>query len=355
MEYKNKALFRMNRLFIIIVTLCLFSTGVMAQEPPTKNTQPANTEQPAVTEVNSQIKADTTKIDEVKPEIEKKGKTISKKSEEPKNEEGASSANDNKASVGQDKEKTKKQETKPENQSNATEPKATEQKSEAKANDGVANVDNSKPNNNENNKRPAKLSADELKAKVDSLSKKIEALNKIIAEKEAQIGTKEERVNALLNRVKEDSLTIIKYRKDVSFVDTCLITLANKRLDEPFNKRNIDNAIRCFDMIYTKDLRQGLSIVLTLLQCYEKSYLELKQIVTEASKDIDGKFTESPSTCAKYKAKYIAKIKAMPYYKSYYKTDWPIGMLDIQIDRALKALENHSAKTPADFSKVFDE
>ena len=155
-----------------------------------------------------------------------------------------------------------------------------------------------------------------------------------------------------LLQVKDGEIAVLKERE--GFVDTCMVSLANRWLYEKYDRQTIQKAKTYFDRIYSTRYKNQWAIVQELVNCYETSYLELQKILHEAQSDdmrTRMAFLLMPDS---YKDKYLKKIKDMSYYKKYYHTEWNILYMDELIDFAVESIKNHCKDKPADFSLVLD-
>jgi len=200
---------------------------------------------------------------------------------------------------------------------------------------------------------------DSVRTIIDSLETIIESQKSLTNEYIRQIETLSSTIQN--DSVQLDSLThllqtreneLMTFKSNQGFIDTCLLKISLRTLSEAYNKKRVDEAIICFDKIYSTKLKQDLSMLPILLREYEKAYQEFILILSEAQKDDDRK---SPFACDQYKKKYIDKIKSMSYYKTYFTNkNWYITYLNDQITTALDKLNNHSNNKYADFRTILN-
>lgn len=213
----------------------------------------------------------------------------------------------------------------------------------------------------------------------DSIGYILDSLNKIIMYKDSIVNdylmvmtTLKENINSDSVKIsdilhKNDSLAnvIISQDKEIksletelenekTFVDTCVIKLANRWLFQRFRKRNVDEVISYFERINSSKLKDDYLIVQTLLKEYEKSYVEFQSLLREAQNDIDREIGLT-KTVGDFKSRYKQRIESMPYYQRYYNKDWTIKYLDEQIEIFLETLNNHTKDKPADFDFLIDK
>lgn len=166
---------------------------------------------------------------------------------------------------------------------------------------------------------------------------------------ECQRDSMQHSIDSLQVVIQNQAYELQKIKSNIGFVDTCMVKLANRWLYEPFDKADVNEAIRYFERIYSSQLKNDLSVVQKLLRDYETSYYEFQYIIKQAQNDID---RESPFACEDYKNKYKQKIKSMIYYIRYYNEPWNIKYLNEQIEKALERLNNHTSDKPADFTSL---
>ena len=208
---------------------------------------------------------------------------------------------------------------------------------------------------------------------VDSIKLVADSLHRMLLHRDSIIGVNKKVIDSLRLNSKRDSLrltvaanqqrdSLIKVirskereittlQSNAGFVDTCMVKLANRWLYEPFNKKDVDDAISYFDRMYSTRFKDSMSLVQELLRNYERSYREFQNIIKRAQSDPDG---EIPFVSNDYKARYKKEIQNMTYYLRYYNGELNINYLNEQIKNALEILEKHSDSKPADFSSLID-
>lgn len=183
----------------------------------------------------------------------------------------------------------------------------------------------------------------------------IDSLRRDAEEISLRLGREAKRQNDSLSLIIADQKKEIeRFEANVGFVDTCMVTLANKWLDRRYSKEDVEAAKTYFDKIYSDPVRKSYSIVLELLNDYESSYRDFQSILKEAQAD---RLRYIRFASDEYKKLYIDKIKNMPYYKKYYNNPngWRIWYLNDRVKEALDILNNHySGSNYADFSELID-
>ena len=157
--------------------------------------------------------------------------------------------------------------------------------------------------------------------------------------------------DSLIKVIRSKEREITTLQSNAGFVDTCMVKLANRWLYEPFNKKDVEDAISYFDRMYSTRFKDSMSLVQELLRNYERSYREFQNIIKRAQSDPD---REIPFVSNDYKARYKKEIQNMTYYLRYYNGELNINYLNEQIKNALEILEKHSDSKPADFSSLID-
>lgn len=158
-------------------------------------------------------------------------------------------------------------------------------------------------------------------------------------------------LDSLQNQIAVKDKEILSLRADIGFVDTCMVKLANRWLYERYDKKDVEEAIAYFDRIYSRKLKQDLSIVQTLLRDYEGAYKEFQTILKQAQADLD---RTSPFAVEDYKKRYLDRLKTMSYYRKYFKSEWNIRYLNEQIQNSIDRLQKHSEKNTTDFEDMID-
>jgi hypothetical protein len=226
--------------------------------------------------------------------------------------------------------------------------------------------------NKPNSKSEIKISIDSLQTVIDSLKLQLskrdstiennnmamEKHNIYVSELRDSFSIILEKKDKRIQSFRDSSKSVISirdkelsaFRANSEFVDTWMAKLANEQLYRKYNKTDVDAAITRFDKIYSASVRNEYSIVQKLLRNYESSYCEFKSILQQAQSDNS---RTNPFDDA-YKEKYIRKIKDMFYYNEYYDSDWNIRYLNEKIAEALKCLNSHSDKSPADFTLIIE-
>jgi hypothetical protein len=121
---------------------------------------------------------------------------------------------------------------------------------------------------------------------------------------------------------------------------------------KPLDSDGIQEGIKLSDAAKNllNELREKYGVILELLNAYEPAYNEFKSLLLEAQND-----SERGNVFCRddYANKYLSRLKAMDYYKKYYKQSWSIRYLDDLITSAVEKLNNHRSGVTADFGDLF--
>lgn len=211
-------------------------------------------------------------------------------------------------------------------------------------------------------------------AQLDSIKNEAVRLDSLVKAREAQIGLLGQKLDSMVNVVSEshhnlleqeilqrDSIINVRnseikvLRDREGFVDTCMVKLLDQWLYvKEFNREKIKHIKSFFDQIYSTQIKQQMSVVQELVYSYEEAYITLQKILHEAQNNemrTSLKFLMFPE---RFRDKYLAAIKEMPYYQRFYNNEWNIAYMNYLIDTAISILNNHCEEKPADFSMILD-
>ena len=149
------------------------------------------------------------------------------------------------------------------------------------------------------------------------------------------------------------NLNIIKEQESLLlFDDSCLVTLAYRRTQEPYSENGIKKALVYYDKIHSTQLKKECSDVFSALRDYQPAYMEIIDILKKAQSDIDR--VGNPFRVEEYQKSYTRALTNTLYYRKYMarKQSISIPYLERLINSALERLNKHSDTTPADFSDL---
>lgn len=210
-------------------------------------------------------------------------------------------------------------------------------------------------------------------AEVEKLRDSISYLTVILKDKVSEMAKLREEVEAAksLNSILKDSLSVISaaleksdagikerdteilslkvnMKERLAAVEFAVVRFGYSRLKDPYDKENINKAIKDIENIYTEDIREENQDIVELLKKYENYSNEVREIIFEAQNDSDRKnfvFAEQ------YKDKYIEKLKNSFYYRDYYSKKVPTSKyLNDLIDNVIKVLQQHTSDNQVDLS-----
>lgn len=152
--------------------------------------------------------------------------------------------------------------------------------------------------------------------------------------------------------IKERDTEILSLKENMkerlAAVEFAVVRFGYSRLKDPYDKENINKAIKDIENIYTEDIRGENQDIVELLKKYENYSNEVRKIIFEAQNDPDRKnfvFAEQ------YKDKYIEKLKNSFYYRDYYSKKVPTSKyLNDLIDNVIKVLQQHTSDNQVDLS-----
>lgn len=156
-------------------------------------------------------------------------------------------------------------------------------------------------------------------------------------------------VNNALNKKSIEYETLLE---DLDFADLCMMSLAYRRCNEPFNKDNVSKAIGYFQRLHKQETKDKYLALKATLQDYEKCNSEIHSILVNAQNDSDR--ANNPFADDIYKKKYIDKLHSSIYYTHYMgrKVEYHLEYLEDIVNKALSRLEKHTGSQPADFSDL---
>ena len=181
--------------------------------------------------------------------------------------------------------------------------------------------------------RDSLLTVAACKAKEDSI--KISALSDSLSSVSAALEKKAKEYDALL--------------EDLDFADQCMMSLAYRRCNEPYNKDNVDKALSYFQKLHKQETKDKYSELKKALQDYDMCYNEVHRILESAQNDSDR--AGNPFAEDSFKAKYTDKLHSSWYYTHYMerKAEFHLEYLEETINKALERLSKHTGSKPANF------
>lgn len=184
-----------------------------------------------------------------------------------------------------------------------------------------------------------------LREEIDS----IKSTNIILRDSLSVILAALEKSNTEIKEKDAEVLTLKTNMKErLAAVEFAVVRFGYSRLKDPYDKENINKAIKDIENIYTEDIRGENLDIVELLKKYENYSNEVREIIFEAQNDPDRKnfvFAEQ------YKDKYIGKLKNSFYYRDYYSKKVPTSKyLNDLIDDVIKVLLQHTSDNQVDLS-----
>ncbi len=191
-----------------------------------------------------------------------------------------------------------------------------------------------------------------VKSERDSLIKKNEELSKEIEQLNTQLKSKSDEGQEL-QRLKKDNAELLdsirKMQAHIAYGDNCIGRLANSRLNNRFNKNQVDDAIEGMGRITTPEVIKRFKQVPGLLAIYQSANDSLRttlQTIQRKTKSEEWSKEWKKAVNLKESAQIAAKrqeLKAiltqMSYYKDHYvkksNDHWTIPYLDRIIEQAL--------------------
>ncbi len=145
---------------------------------------------------------------------------------------------------------------------------------------------------------------------------------------------------------------IAEREKMLLFDDTCLVVLAYRRTQEPYDESKVMRAISYYDRIFSPSLKKERADVFEALRDYKPAYTEIMDILKRAQGDYDR--VGNPFRVEDYRKQYTKELKNSMYYQKYLVKKSVINLpaLERLINEALERLSQHSDIKPADFSDL---
>ena len=198
---------------------------------------------------------------------------------------------------------------------------------------------------------------------VQQLEREIEQHEKNIKEKENSIKDLEERIDEMKNQLKDletqkktlekELKAEIKTRKD-KFVTRDELVYDQEIADvlyNPYNKADIDEALRSFEGMETKDVMKKRELV----EKYGEYTKDLKEFMEKMKKQLSAnKWKYLSSTSDLYK-KFEKELKGTKYWKVYNKKEKneSIDYLDRVMDKIM-LLKNDGLKSESQFNEILN-
>lgn len=145
---------------------------------------------------------------------------------------------------------------------------------------------------------------------------------------------------------------IAEREKMLLFDDTCLVVLAYRRTQEPYDETKVLRAISYYDKIFSSSLKKERADVFEALRDYKPAYTEITDILRRAQDDYDR--VGNPFRVADYQKQYTKELRNSMYYQKYlvHKQGINLPALERLVNDALERLSKHSDIKPADFSDL---
>lgn len=142
-------------------------------------------------------------------------------------------------------------------------------------------------------------------------------------------------------KIKEQDAIINRLEQRLLFADSIIARLSNDCLLKKYDPKNVNDAIRNFEGMYSDDLKSKFCRLKTLLMKYGSYTQELEAIFIEAQND---KALSNPFTGKKKALTYIDKVKSTIYYREVYNENWTIPYLNSVIDQSIEVIKSFNPK-----------
>lgn len=178
------------------------------------------------------------------------------------------------------------------------------------------------------------ISVEELQAQIKKLTENVEQLAESENNLKGELFDKEQ-------KIKEQDAIINRLEHRLLFADSIVARLSNDCLLKKYDSKNVDDAIRNFEGMYSDNLKSKFARLKTLLMEYGSYTQELEAIFNEAQND---KALGNPFTGKKQAMTYIDKIKSTVYYREVYSENWTIPYLNSVIDKSIEVIKSFDPK-----------
>ena len=198
---------------------------------------------------------------------------------------------------------------------------------------------------------------------VQQLEKDIEMHEKNIKDKEAAIKDLEERIDALKSQVKDlesQKKTLekelkeeVKTRKE-KFTNRDELVYDQEIVDvlyNPYNKSDVEEALRSFEGMETKDVMKKKELV----EKYGEYTKNLKEFMEKMKKDLSGNHWKYLSSTSDIYKKFEKGLKDTKYWKIYNKKEKneSIDYLDRVMDRIMR-FKNEGLKSESQYNEILN-
>ncbi len=163
--------------------------------------------------------------------------------------------------------------------------------------------------------------------------------------------TNKKAIGLLQDSVAQQNKEIVMLTEQLASLDMVRLRYANGRLQMPYNRQKVQEAIELFDGIQDPELKKRYQVVKTLLNQYESSLNQVKNLIS--------KFQASPERTNKFNLEEwqkmaLTEIAQNSYVASRRPGQYSILYLDDIIERAKKRIEVANESFYPDFSDLLE-